>query len=85
VQEMIASIVHELVSKPDAVKISQVAGDADLVVYSISVDPSDMGRLIGKGGATAHALRTLVRAMARTRNQRVYIEVASSDGRKEVI
>ena len=58
-----------LVSKPEAVSVEQFEEDDGTVVLELSVGDDDYGRVIGRGGRTANALRTVVKAAAVTRAQ----------------
>lgn len=69
-QQFIEYIVKSLVNHPDAVKIDRRI-DEKGVLLELSVDPEDLGRVIGKRGATAQSLRTLLRALG-TKNEARY-------------
>lgn len=71
-QELLDYIVKSLVSKPEAVKIEQTS-DNQSVNFSLTVDPDDMGMIIGKSGQTIKAIRKLLiaSALAENRNLRV--------------
>jgi len=69
-QQFIEFIVKSLVSKPDAVQIERRI-DEKGVLLELTVDPEDLGRVIGKRGATAQSLRTLLRALG-TKNEAHY-------------
>lgn len=69
-QQFVEFIVKSLVSKPDAVKIERRI-DEKGVLLELTVDPEDLGRVIGKRGATAQSLRTLLRALG-TKNEARY-------------
>jgi predicted RNA-binding protein YlqC (UPF0109 family) len=69
-QQFIEYIVKSLVNNPDAVKIDRSI-DEKGVLLELSVDPEDLGRVIGKRGATAQSLRTLLRALG-TKNEARY-------------
>lgn len=60
-------LTKRLVSKPDAVEIEAFAGEHGEPVVEVVVDPEDLGKVIGRGGRVAHALRTIVRATAEER------------------
>jgi len=62
-QELLHHVVASIVENPDAVSI-EVSEDDDTVRFDVSVGDGDMGRVIGKRGRTAHAIRALVRAAA---------------------
>jgi len=69
-QQFVEYIVKSLVGKPDAVKIDRRV-DEKGVLLELTVDPEDLGRVIGKRGATAQSLRTLLRALG-TKNEARY-------------
>ena len=64
-----------LVSKPEAVSVEQFEEEDGTVVLELSVDDDDYGRVIGRGGRTANALRTLVKASAVREHKRVLIDI----------
>jgi predicted RNA-binding protein YlqC (UPF0109 family) len=64
-----------LVSKPEAVKVEQFEEDDGTVVLELSVDDEDYGRVIGRGGRTANALRTVVKASAVRERKRVLVDI----------
>lgn len=69
-QQFIEYIVKSLVGNPEAVKIDRRI-DEKGVLLELTVDPEDLGRVIGKRGATAQSLRTLLRALG-TKNEARY-------------
>lgn len=69
-QQFIEYVVKSLVGKPDEVKIERRI-DEKGVLLELTVDPEDLGRVIGKRGATAQSLRTLLRALG-TKNEARY-------------
>ena len=69
-QQFIEYIVKSLVGNPDEVKIDRRI-DEKGVLLELTVDPEDLGRVIGKRGATAQSLRTLLRALG-TKNEARY-------------
>lgn len=69
-QQFIEYIIKSLVGNPDAVKIDRRVDDKG-VLLELTVDPEDLGRVIGKRGATAQSLRTLLRALG-TKNEERY-------------
>ncbi len=72
--ELVEYIAKSLVDNPDAVSINEVEGSQSLVI-ELKVAPEDMGKIIGKQGRIAKALRTLVKAAATKDNKRVIIEI----------
>lgn len=69
-QQFVEYIVKSLVSNPDAVKIDRRI-DEKGVLLELTVDPEDLGRVIGKRGATAQSIRSLLRALG-TKNEARY-------------
>lgn len=69
-QQFVEFVIKSLVSKPDAVKVDRRI-DEKGVLLELTVDPEDLGRVIGKRGATAQSLRTLLRALG-TKNEARY-------------
>lgn len=63
-KEFVEFIVRHLVDHPDQVKVTEVFGETT-VVYELRVDRADMGKVIGRDGRTAQAIRTLLSAIAR--------------------
>jgi predicted RNA-binding protein YlqC (UPF0109 family) len=64
-----------LVSEPEAVSVEQFSEDDGTVVLELSVGENDFGRIIGRGGRTANALRTVIKAAAVKENRRVLIDI----------
>lgn len=69
-QQFVEFIVKSLVNSPDAVEIARSI-DEKGVLLELTVDPEDLGRVIGKRGATAQSIRTLLRALG-TKNEARY-------------
>ncbi len=64
-----------LVSEPEAVSVDEFSEDDGTVVLELSVAEDDYGKVIGRGGRTAAALRTLVKAAAVKENRRVLVDI----------
>ena len=64
-----------IVSKPEAVSIEQFEEEDGTVVLELSVDDEDYGRIIGRGGRTSNALRTMVKAAAVRERKRVLLDI----------
>src|SRR5476651_837216 len=73
-QQFIEYIVKSLVNKPDAVSIERSI-DEKGVLLELTVDPEDLGRVIGKRGATAQSLRTLLRALGTKNDARYNLKI----------
>ena len=75
-QELLAIIAKGLVDDPDSVSVEADAPTEDgTTVYHIHVAESDMGRIIGKQGRIAKAIRTVMRAGAGKINQKIMVEI----------
>ena len=72
--ELVKFVAQKLVDKPDAVDVREVDGP-ESVVIELRVDPDDMGKVIGKQGRIAKALRTVVKAAAIRENKKVTVEI----------
>jgi hypothetical protein len=73
-KELVEVIVKALVDNPDAVRINEIVGEQS-VILEISVAQEDMGKVIGKQGRIAKAIRTVVKAAATKENKRVVVEI----------
>jgi predicted RNA-binding protein YlqC (UPF0109 family) len=78
-QQFIEYIVISLVGNPDAVKIERTI-DEKGVLLELTVDPEDLGRVIGKRGATAQSLRTLLRALGTKNDARYNLKIIDVGG-----
>ena len=78
-QQFIEYIVKSLVGNPDAVKIDRRI-DEKGVLLELTVDPEDLGRVIGKRGATAQSLRTLLRALGTKNDARYNLKIIDVGG-----
>jgi len=72
--ELVKLIAQQLVDHPDAVTVNEVEG-AQSVIIELRVNPDDMGKVIGKQGRIAKAIRTVVKAAATKTNKRVTVEI----------
>ena len=72
---LLEALVQALVDDPRAVKVEDFAEDDGTVVLELSVAEDDYGKVIGRGGRTAHALRTVVKAAAVKENRRVLVDI----------
>lgn len=74
--ELLIEIAKGLVSNPDAVSVTVDEKNGEgATVYHLHVAPEDMGRVIGKQGRIAKAIRTVVRAGATRTNSKVAVEI----------
>ena len=72
-KEILESIILNIVDDRDAVSISEKI-DGENIVYSVKVANNDMGRVIGKQGKIAKAIRTLMKSLATKENKKIIIE-----------
>ncbi len=72
--ELVRLIGQSLVDSPEAVKVNEVDG-AQSVIVELRVSPDDMGKVIGKQGRIAKAIRTVVKAAATKTKKRVTVEI----------
>ncbi|HEY5332766.1 MAG TPA: KH domain-containing protein [Solirubrobacterales bacterium] len=72
--ELLEFLVKALVEDPEAVEVEELEEDGDLV-YEISVAEGDLGRVIGKGGRVANAIRTIAKAAAVRIDRRVIVDI----------
>lgn len=77
-QQFIEYIVKSLVGKPDAVKVERSV-DEKGVLLELTVDPEDIGRVIGKRGSTAQSLRALLRALGTKNDARYNLKIVDVD------
>ena len=73
-KEFIEYIVRQLVDDPDAVNLTEEAGE-EKIVYKLKVAQPDIGKVIGKKGRTAFALRTIVAAVGKKAGKTVLLEI----------
>ncbi len=72
--ELISEIARALVDKPEEVSVGATAGDAQTVLR-LRVDPTDVGKVIGKQGRTARSLRTILGAVSVKLHHRYTLEI----------
>lgn len=78
-QDFVEYVVKSLVSNPDAVKVERTI-DEKGVLLELTVDPEDLGRVIGKRGGTAQSIRTLLRALGTKNDARYNLKIVDTDG-----
>jgi hypothetical protein len=74
-KELLEYLARQLVDEPDAVEVGQFDEDDGTVVLELSVAEDDYGKIIGKGGRTANALRTVVKAAAVKEGRRALVDI----------
>ena len=73
-EELVRTIAKSLVENPEAVDVRTVQGENEVVI-ELRVAPDDMGKVIGKQGRIAKALRIVVKAVAAKENKKVSVEI----------
>ncbi len=73
-KELLETIAKALVANPDAVEVKEVSGDQSIIL-ELRVASEDMGKVIGKQGRIAKAIRTVVKAASIKENKRVVVEI----------
>lgn len=79
-QEFVQYVVEALVDNPDKVKVERRVDEMGVLI-TLDVDAADMGKIIGRDGATAKALRTLLRVVGMKNNARVNLKINEPEGR----
>jgi len=75
-KQTVEFIVQQLVDSPDDVEVVEIPGD-DAMTYEVRVAPDDLGKVIGKQGRIANAIRTIVKAVAMKDKQKVFVEIVA--------
>jgi uncharacterized protein len=75
VRELLVYLTRQLVDEPDKVEVEEFEEDDGTLVLELSVADDDYGKVIGRGGRTAQALRTIIKAAAVKDNRRVLVDI----------
>ncbi|MBR3323754.1 KH domain-containing protein [Candidatus Saccharibacteria bacterium] len=78
-QQFVEYIVKTLVNNPENVEVTRSI-DEKGVLLELTVDPEDVGRVIGRRGATAQSIRTLLRALGTKNDARYNLKIVNTDG-----
>lgn len=73
-KELVEVIAKALVDNPDDVTVNEIEGERSIIL-ELKVAPDDMGKVIGKQGRIAKAIRTVVKAAATKEDKRVVVEI----------
>ena len=73
-KELVEIIAKSLVDNPNEVHVNEIQGEQDLIL-ELRVAPEDMGKVIGKQGRIAKAIRTVVKAAALNKDQKIVVEI----------
>jgi predicted RNA-binding protein YlqC (UPF0109 family) len=77
-KELLEYLARGLVDSPDDVEVVEVAEDDTTTVLELSVGEDDYGNVIGRGGRTASALRTIIKSAAQREKRRVFVDIVDS-------
>jgi len=77
VEELLAYLARTLVDEPDAVSVESFEEDDGTIVLELHVGEDDAGKVIGRGGRTAAALRSVIKAASVKHGQRVLVDVVA--------
>lgn len=73
-KDLVEVIAKSLVDNPSEVNVNEIQGEQDLIL-ELRVAPEDMGKVIGKQGRIAKAIRTVVKAAALNKDQKIVVEI----------
>jgi predicted RNA-binding protein YlqC (UPF0109 family) len=76
-KELVELLVKSLVDHPDEVAVEEIDGGRGSVSYEVRVSPQDTGKIIGKQGRIANAIRTVVKAAASKADRKAFVEIVS--------
>jgi len=82
-KEFVEYVVKALVTSPNDVQVKRSVDDMG-VLLELSVNPEDMGKVIGKAGATAKSIRTLLRVLGSRGDERVNLKIVEPEGDEAV-
>ncbi len=78
-QDFVEYVVKKLVDKPDGVQLTQEEKETNRVVFQLKVEKEDIGKVIGKKGRTANAIRVLLSAIAAREGKRAILEIIDKE------
>jgi predicted RNA-binding protein YlqC (UPF0109 family) len=76
-KELVELLVKELVDHPEEVEVTSVTAGRNSVSIEVRVSPQDTGKIIGKHGKIANAIRTVVKAAASRMDSRAFVDIVS--------
>ena len=80
-KELVETVIKSLVDNPDEVKVNQIDGE-NSTIMEVRVAQSDLGKVIGKQGRTAMAIRTILSAIGMKERRRYNLEILEPDKRE---
>lgn len=78
-KEFVEYVIKAIVEKPEEVKVERKVDEMGVLI-ELTVDPLDMGKIIGKEGRTAKAVRTLLRVLGAKNNARINLKITEPEG-----
>ena len=81
-KQVLTDLARSIVNKPECVVVTE-RDDGDTIYLKLMVDENDLGKVSGKQGRIAKAVRTIVRAVANRENKRVIVDILENDGEEE--
>jgi len=78
-QEFLESVIKAIVDNPSDVKVTRTIDEMG-VLLNLKVNPEDMGKIIGRQGSTAKAIRTILRVIGTKRNARINLKIEEPEG-----
>lgn len=75
-EQLISYIVKSLVDNPDKVEVATEIESEKVVILKVSVDPSDLGKVIGKGGKIANSIRTIIKSASAKSGRRFIVKIS---------
>jgi predicted RNA-binding protein YlqC (UPF0109 family) len=78
-REFVEYVVKKLVDKPDGVQLTQEEKETNKVVFQLKVEKEDIGKVIGKKGRTANAIRVLLSAISAREGKRAILEIIDKE------
>jgi len=77
--DFVEFVIKKLVDKPDSVQLSQEENETNKVVFQLKVEKEDVGKVIGKKGRNANAVRILLSAIAAREGKRAILEIVDKE------
>ena len=72
-KDILETVIRNLVSNPDSISVKEIEGE-QTIIFEVRVEENDMGKVIGKEGRVAKAIRTIIKAVAAKEGKRVTVE-----------
>ncbi len=77
-KELLVYLARSLVERPEEVRVTEVPEDDGSLVLELAVAEDDYGSVIGRGGRTVQALRTVIKAASAKDNRRVFVDIVDA-------